>query len=124
MSLRTPISSARGHGSAGAGTHHFWVQRVTAVALVPLTIWFLWALLSHVGGSRAEVLEWIGQPLVAVAFILLLVAGAYHLKLGLQVVVEDYVHGEGMKLVSQLAITLGCAAVGIASVFAVLKIAL
>ena len=124
MSLRTPISSVRGHGSAGAGTHHFWVQRVTAVALVPLTIWFLSALLSHVGGSRAEILAWIGQPVVAVAFILLLVAGAYHLKLGLQVVIEDYVYGEGMKLASQLAVTLGCSAVGIASVFAVLKIAL
>ena len=124
MSLRTPISSVRGHGSAGAGTHHFWVQRVTAVALVPLTIWFLSALLSHVGGSRAEILAWIGQPVVAVAFILLLVAGAYHLKLGLQGVIEDYVYGEGMKLASQLAVTLGCSAVGIASVFAVLKIAL
>jgi succinate dehydrogenase / fumarate reductase membrane anchor subunit len=124
MSLRTPISRARGQGSAGAGTHHFWVQRVSAVALIPLTVWFLYALVSHMGGSRAEVTEWISQPLVAVAFILLLGTGAYHLQLGLQVVIEDYIHGESMKLLSQLAVTLGCVAVGVASVFAVLKIAL
>ena len=124
MSLRTPISKVRGQGSAGAGTHHFWVQRVSAVALIPLTIWFLCSLVSRMGGSRDEVIAWISQPLVAVAFILLLGAGIYHLKLGLQVVIEDYVHGEGMKLFSQLAVTLACAAVGVASVFAVLKIAL
>ncbi|TDI59356.1 MAG: succinate dehydrogenase, hydrophobic membrane anchor protein [Alphaproteobacteria bacterium] len=124
MSLRTPISKVRGQGSAGSGTHHFWMQRVTAVALIPLVIWFLYALLSHMGGSRDEVIAWVSQPIVAVAFVLLLGAGLYHLKLGLQVVIEDYVHGEGMKLVSQLAVTLVTAAVGVASVFAVLKIAL
>jgi succinate dehydrogenase / fumarate reductase membrane anchor subunit len=124
MTMRTPISKVRGQGAAGAGTHHFWVQRVTAVALVPLTIWFLCSLMSHMGGSRADVLAWIGQPLVAVLFILLLGAGIYHLKLGIQVVIEDYVHGENMKMFSQLALTLVTAAVGVTSVFAVLKIAL
>jgi succinate dehydrogenase / fumarate reductase membrane anchor subunit len=123
MSMRTPISKVRGQGSAGTGTHHFWVHRVTAVALVPLTIWFLCSLLSHMGGSRDEVVAWIGQPLVAIAFVLLLGTGIYHLKLGIQVVIEDYVHGETMKLFSQLALTLVTAAIGVASIFAVFKIA-
>ncbi len=124
MTLRTPISKVRGQGSARSGTHHFWMQRVTAVALIPLGMWFLCALMFHMGNDRADVLAWLSQPLVSILFLLLITSGLYHLKLGLQVVIEDYIHGEGMKLVSQLAVTLGCAAVGIASVFAVLKIAL
>ena len=122
--MRTPISKVRGQGSAKSGTHHFWVQRVTAVALVPLCMWFLCALMFHMGNDRAEVLAWLSQPLVAILFILLITSGLYHLKLGLQVVIEDYVNGEGLKLVSQLLVTLGCAAIAAASLFAVLKIAL
>jgi succinate dehydrogenase / fumarate reductase membrane anchor subunit len=124
MTMRTPISKVRGQGSAGTGTHHFWMQRVTAVALLPLSMWFLCALMFHMGSDRADVLAWLSQPLVSILFILLITSGLYHLKLGLQVVVEDYVNGEGLKLLSQLAVTLGCVSVGIASIFAVLKIAL
>ena len=124
MTMRTPISKVRGQGSAGTGTHHFWIQRVTAVALLPLCMWFLCALMFHMGNDRADVLAWLSQPLVSILFILLITAGLYHLKLGLQVVIEDYINSEGIKLISQLLVTLGCVTVGVASIFAVLKIAL
>lgn len=124
MSLRTPLGKARGLGSAKDGTHHFWVQRLTAIALIPLTIWFVAALVSLAGAGHGEVTDWLSKPVPAILMLLLIVSGMYHLKLGLQVIVEDYVHGEGLKLTSQIAITLGCAAVGFAAAFSVLKISL
>ena len=124
MSVRTPLGKARGLGSAKDGTHHFWVQRLTAIALIPLTIWFVAALVSLVGAGHGAVTDWLGRPVPAILMLLLIVSGLYHLKLGLQVIVEDYVHKEGLKLASQIAITLGCAVVGFASAFAVLKISL
>lgn len=124
MGLRTPLGKARGLGSAKDGTHHFWVQRLTAIALIPLTIWFVAAFVSLAGAGHGEVTEWLGKPVPAILMLLLIVSGMYHLKLGMQVIVEDYVHGEGLKLTSQIAITLGCAAVGFAAVFSILKISL
>ena len=124
MSLRTPLGKVRGLGSAKDGTHHFWVQRLTAIGLIPLTVWFVAALVSLVGAGHGEVVDWLSQPVPAILMLLLIVSGMYHLKLGLQVVVEDYFHGEGLKLAGQIAITLGCSVVGFASVFAVLKISL
>ena len=123
MKFRTPISQVRGQGSAKEGTHHFWVQRVTAVALLPLCTLFLCALMFHMTMGRAYVLAWISQPLVSVLFVLTLGTGLYHLKLGLQVVIEDYVNSEGLKLAGLLLNTFFCYAVAAASIFAVLKIA-
>jgi succinate dehydrogenase / fumarate reductase membrane anchor subunit len=123
MSLRTPLGRVRGLGSAKDGTHHWWMQRVTAVALVPLTIWFVASLVALVGADYDTVVAWIGQPVVAVLLILFLFTGFYHLKLGLQVVIEDYVHSEGAKVACQMAVTFGCILVGALSLFAVLKIA-
>lgn len=123
MSLRTPIGTVRGLGSAKNGTDHFWMQRVTAVALVPLTIWFTASLVCLTGGDRADIVAWLAAPLNAILMLLVIVAGFYHLKLGLQVIIEDYVHGEGKKLVSNLANTFACTTVGFAASFAVLKIA-
>ena len=123
MSLRTPLGRVRGLGSAKDGTHHWWMQRVTAVALVPLTVWFVASLVALVGADYDTVVAWIGQPVVAVLLILFLFTGFWHLKLGLQVVIEDYVHSEGAKVASQMAVTFGCILVGALSLFAVLKIA-
>lgn len=123
MSLRTPIGRVRGLGSAKDGTHHWWLQRLTAVALVPLTVWFVASIVGLAGADYDTVVTWIGQPVVAVVLILFLFTSFYHLKLGLQVVVEDYVHNEGVKMAVQIAITFGCILVGALSIFAVLKIA-
>lgn len=123
MSMRTPLGRVRGLGSARNGTHHWWMQRVTAVALVPLAVWFVASLVGLVGADYETVTLWVGQPVVAVLLILFLLTGFYHLKLGLQVVVEDYVHGEGAKVAALMAITFGCILVGALSIFAVLQIA-
>ena len=123
MSLRTPLGKVRGLGSAKDGTEHFWVQRVTAVALVPLTIWFVASLVCLTGSSRADVVGRLSSPINSILMLLVIFAGMYHLKLGLQVIIEDYVHGEAMKLLTNLGNVFACTAVGFAAAFAVLKIA-
>lgn len=124
MSLnKTPLGRVRGLGSAKGGTHHWWMQRVTAVALVPLVIWFVASVVGLVGADRAIVVSWLGMPVVSVLMILFLTTAFYHLKLGLQVVVEDYVHGEATKVITLMLVTFGCVALALASIFAVLKIA-
>ena len=123
MSLRTPLSKVRGLGSAKEGTHHFWVQRVSAVALVPLMIWLIASLICLTGAGRDDVLDWLSNPFSAILMLLLIVAGFYHLKLGLQVIIEDYVHVEGVKLTVLLLNTFVCFVAGAVSAFAVLKIA-
>jgi succinate dehydrogenase / fumarate reductase membrane anchor subunit len=97
MSLRTPLGKVLGRGSAGEGPGHWWVQRVTAVALLPLTAWFGISLLTHSLQSYDTMRAWIGQPWVAVLSLVLVLTLAWHSKLGVEVVVEDYVHGKGAK---------------------------
>ena len=99
---RSQLGRARGLGSAKSGASHWWAQRVTAVALVPLTLWFVWSALRLVGASHEDVLAWIGGPVPVVLFIALVLASFYHLSLGLQVVIEDYVHTEPTRLISLL----------------------
>ena len=89
MSLRTPLSEVRGLGSAKEGTHHWWHQRLTALALIPLGIWFVISLIVFTGASHAEVAAWMGHPVNAGLLLLLIATTFYHLKLGLQVVIED-----------------------------------
>jgi succinate dehydrogenase / fumarate reductase, membrane anchor subunit len=120
--LRTAIARARGLGSAKDGTSHFWHQRLTAAALVPLTIWFLWGLVGAAGASHADALAWIGAPVNAVLLTLLLVLGLWHSMLGLQVIVEDYVHGPGIKLATLVALRFAHLLLAAASVYAVLYI--
>jgi succinate dehydrogenase / fumarate reductase membrane anchor subunit len=122
MSMRTPLGQVRGLGSAKDGVKHFWHQRLTAVALIPLTIWFLVTVVSLVGADYATAANKLSEPIVAIPFLLLLGAGFYHMKLGVQVVIEDYVPDEAMKIACILLNNFFAAAVGIACVYAVLKL--
>ena len=122
MSMQTPLSRVRGLGSAKNGTHHFWVQRVTAVALIPLTIWFVALLAANTGADYETAVTLLGSPHVAILMLLFIVTGLYHLKLGLQVVIEDYVSAEGSKIILLMLNNFFAVAVGFASVFAILKL--
>ncbi len=102
--MRSQLGRARGLGAAKSGAAHWWTQRVTAIALVPLSLWFVCAALRLVGASHAEMLAWIGSPVPVVLFIALVLANFYHLALGLQVVIEDYVPGEVARLTTLLVI--------------------
>jgi succinate dehydrogenase / fumarate reductase membrane anchor subunit len=91
--MRTPLSRARGLGSAKKGTHHFWMQRVTALANIPLTLFLVAALVVHAGADYQTMTAFLGNPFVGVVMLLLVVSAIYHMRLGLQVVIEDYIHG-------------------------------
>ncbi|WP_029891399.1 succinate dehydrogenase, hydrophobic membrane anchor protein [Polycyclovorans algicola] len=124
MSLRSPLSRAKGLGSAKTGVHHFWMQRVSAIALVPLTLWFVFSIARLAGGDYASVQNWVSAPSVAVVLILFLVATLYHSMLGVQTIVEDYVGHEGARIGVLLLSKFAHAAVAAATIFAVLKVAL
>jgi succinate dehydrogenase / fumarate reductase membrane anchor subunit len=98
MSLASPLSRVRGLGSAKSGTHHWWQQRLTAVALVPLGLWFIWSLIAVDVTEHASVVRWLREPVTVVLLILLLGALLHHAQLGVQVVIEDYVEPEWQKL--------------------------
>jgi succinate dehydrogenase / fumarate reductase membrane anchor subunit len=124
MSLRSPLGRVLGFGAAKQGVGHWWVQRVTAVALIPLTLWFVVALLGKPLQSYDAMRGWLGQPWVAVLTILLIITLAWHSKLGVEVVVEDYVHGQGRKACLLLISIFVHFAAAVAGVFAVLLLAL
>jgi succinate dehydrogenase / fumarate reductase membrane anchor subunit len=124
MTLRSPLAKVLGHGSAKEGVHHWWVQRLTSVALVPLTVWFVVSVLSLPSLDHATVSAWVGQLWTAVFLILFVLTAAWHSRLGVQVVVEDYVHGSGMKTLVLGLVTFFHVVVAVAGVLAVLKVAL
>ena len=124
MSLRSPLGQVLGHGAAKTGVHHWWVQRLTAVALVPLAIWFVVSLLSLPTLSYPVVSAWMGQAWTAVLLILFVLSAAWHSQLGVRVVVEDYVHGRGMRTVALALVTYLHVLAAAAGVFAVIKVAL
>ena len=124
MSLRSPLGRVRGLGSAKEGTSHFWAQRVTAIALIPLTFLFVVIIFAFIGADHARAVALMGNPLVAVVMLLFIGAGFYHMQLGVQVVIEDYIHHEALKTLSLLAVSLGAVTLGVASTFAILKLAL
>ena len=120
--LRTPLSRARGLGSAKQGVHHWWAQRITAVALIPLVAWFAISLIMLSGADYAVVRAWIGSPVVMVLLVLTIVIGLHHGQLGMQEVVEDYVHGEGMKLALIVLLRFIAVFFGLAAIVAILRI--
>ncbi len=124
MKYRSSLARVRGLGSAKGGTHHFWMQRLSAVALIPLTLWFVASVVSMTGADHATVSAWVSSPLTTVLLLSLLFAVFYHARLGLQVVIEDYVHTGWLKLASLFAVTAAVIALGGISMLAVLRISL
>jgi succinate dehydrogenase membrane anchor subunit len=119
---RTPLGHVRGLGSARSGTQHFWRQRLTAVANVPLVIAFVVIAISLLGRNHAAAVQIIGSPVVAIILLLFVVSVTYHMRIGMQVVIEDYVHGELAKLVLLLGNTFFAIAVAFGCVYAILKL--
>ncbi len=124
MSFKSPLNQVMGLGSAGGGTHHWWQQRLTAVAMVPLGLWFAFSLIRIDLGSRAALVGWIGEPLTAVLLSLTSACLIYHSWLGISVVVEDYVGRKGAKLVVLTTSSLAHAFLLAVCLFSILKIAL
>ena len=121
-SMRTPLGRVRGLGSAKSGTGHFWLQRVTAVANVFLTLAFLCVVISLIGKPYAVAVATLANPLVAILMLLFVISGAVHMRLGMQVIIEDYIHSEGLKILAVMANTFFAIAVGAACAFALLKL--
>ena len=122
MTLRTPLNKVRLYGSARTGTDHFWHQRLTAIANIPLTIFLLWLVIPLSGASHAEVVASIQNPLIAFGLIAVIISFCWHMRLGMQVVIEDYVHSDGRKLLLVVLNSLFCSMVALMSIFAILKI--
>ncbi|TWI04505.1 succinate dehydrogenase / fumarate reductase membrane anchor subunit [Luteimonas cucumeris] len=122
--LRTPIARARGLGSAKSGTDHFWWQRVTAIALAVLVPWLVYLLVSLVGADLDAARAMIARPWNAILLAVFMLALFWHAKLGLQVVIEDYVHTRTLEVASQLLVTLACVVGAFASLYAIGRIAL
>ncbi|MEM7020107.1 MAG: succinate dehydrogenase, hydrophobic membrane anchor protein [Pseudomonadota bacterium] len=124
MSLRTPLSQARGLGSAKDGTGHFIAQRITAIALIPLSVWFVFGVLSIVGSDYETAIAWLQNPITSVLLLALIIATFYHADLGMQVVIEDYVSDEFKKTVMLLGSKFAIVLLGLAASLAVIKISL
>ena len=122
MNMRTPLARVRGYGSAKSGTQHFWHQRLTAVANIPLTIAGLIIVISVMGRNHAAAVQILGSPVVAIILLLFVFSITYHMRLGMQIVIEDYVHGERTKLALVMLNTFFAIAVALASAFALLKL--
>lgn len=119
-SLRSPVARARGLGSAKEGVQHWWMQRLTAIALIPLGIWLVASLVSLAGADHAAITQWLASPFTLGALALTLLTAFYHAVLGLQVVVEDYVHGKAAKFILIILIQFGAFALATAAIIALL----
>ena len=122
MKMRTPLSSVRGLGSAKEGTGHFWHQRVTSMASIPLTLFLVVAFVYLNGASYEEAKAFLGSPVVAVLMVATVITMAYHMCIGVQVVIEDYLHTHGVKVLALLLSRFAHVLVAVASVYAILRI--
>lgn len=122
--IKTPLARARGLGSAKEGTDHWMMQRVTAIANVPLMIWLVYSIIALKGSSHTDFTAWLAHPVNAILMILVVISTFYHAKLGSQVVIEDYIHHEGFKMFKLIGQKLFFFAMAVACIFSVLKIAL
>jgi succinate dehydrogenase / fumarate reductase, membrane anchor subunit len=121
MSMKTPLGRVLGLGSAKSGTEHWWMQRVTAIAGLPLVVFLVVFIIAHLGATRAELVASLGNPFVAILMALTFVSLLWHMRLGLQVVIEDYVHAPFVKFSTLLFNTFFTAAIGVAALYAILK---
>jgi succinate dehydrogenase / fumarate reductase, membrane anchor subunit len=122
MSMRTPLGRVLGSGSAKSGTEHFWRQRLTAVSNIPLTIAVIIIVISLLGRNHAAAAQILGSPLIAIIMLLFIFSVTYHMRLGMQVVIEDYIHGERTKIALVMLNTFFTVAVGLAAAYAILKL--
>jgi succinate dehydrogenase / fumarate reductase, membrane anchor subunit len=124
MTLRTPLGRVLGHGSANDGVHHWWVQRLTSVALVPLGIWFVVSLIALPLADHAALVDWLTRGWNALLMLLFALVATWHSHLGVRVVIEDYVHGHGLKILALVLSTFAHTLVAAAIVYTVLRMAL
>jgi len=122
--LRSPLGRARGLGSARAGSKHWWAQTLTSIALVPLTLWFIWSVIHLTDASQADVAEWLSSPVRLALLLALIAATFHHLQLGLQVVIEDYVQQDVLKLTAVLAVKGACILLGLICAISALTLGL
>jgi succinate dehydrogenase / fumarate reductase, membrane anchor subunit len=122
MSLRTPLGRVRGLGSAKGGTHHWWAQRLTAIALIPLTVWLVYAVVCMSTLDYIAVIGWLQSPLTSSLLILFVFAMFYHAQLGMQVIIEDYITCEVLKISSIILMKFIIWFTGLAGIMAILKI--
>jgi succinate dehydrogenase / fumarate reductase membrane anchor subunit len=123
MSIRTPLGRVLGAGSAKKGVHHWWVQRVSAVALIPLSLWFIVSMAVLPLADHGAVTAWLSQGWTAVLLVLFVGVSVWHSKLGVQVVIEDYVHSHGAKALALILSSFVHVVAATASIFAILKVA-
>lgn len=122
MEMRSPLARVRGLGSSNDGIHHWWVQRLTGIALIPLVLWFVLYAVGLASADLATVKAWVGAHYNPVLLILLIICMFHHGQLGLQVVIEDYIHKESVKVTSLLLVKGGALLLGACSAFAVLRL--
>ncbi len=122
MTMRTPLGQVRGLGSTRAGTSHFWWQRLTAVANIPLTLFIVFSIVFHIGTDHAKMAAYLGSPIVTIALFLFIVSSVFHMGLGMNTIIEDYIQHEGLKILAKMASTFFCIVIGFSSLFAVLKL--
>jgi succinate dehydrogenase / fumarate reductase membrane anchor subunit len=121
--MASPLARVQGLGSAREGAREWWLHRLSAVALVPLALWWVVTMIAHAGMNYPDFINWIRDPLPAILLVLTNAVLFYHLSLGLQSVIEDYIHHEGAKLGSLVLVKFGCVVLAVAGIFSVLRIA-